>query len=222
MVQSASNDATETSIRGFRDIFSRKTLRPVTIFRDLQFIAALLPSTVLQGTPQGKAFCNAAVAMAGLKSEARKIMVETAADIIAFHSNNRGHGQSSSTAQQQRDHAIFPTPSPPAEDIGRYSMADAAYLLQITAKEGDPVAQRELATLYLTHPELMDRIIAPFSRPKEVFKEEIEGRWKRNQDPNRCDPNTMCVAHHWMSLSSKGGDALAKEYLRQREEMNSF
>lgn len=214
----------EISVRGFRYLFSQRSLRPSTIFRDMQYIAALLPSSTLQDTAHGKAFCNAAVAIAGLKRDARAIMVETADSIIAYHSNNRGHGRSPSTAQQQRDSAIFTTPSrtSSAEDIARYSMADAAYLLQITAKEGDHVAQRELATLYLTHPELMDRIIAPFARPKEVFREELEGRWRRNQDPNRCDPTTMCVAHHWMNLSSKGGDSLAKEYLRQREEMDSF
>ena len=98
-------------------------------------------------------------------------------------------------------------------------MADAGYLLQITAREGNHVAQRELATLYLTNPDLMDHIIAPFAKPRDVFKEELESKWRKNQDPNRCDPATMCVAHHWMSLSSKSGDALAKEYLRQREEM---
>lgn len=221
---SAKETSGEASVRGFRHLLSQPSLRPATIFRDMQYIAALLPSSTLQDTPHGKAFCNAAVAIAGIKRDARKIMVETADSIIAYHSNNRGHGRSPSSAQQQRDSAIFTAPSrtSSAGDVARYSMADAAYLLQITAKEGDHVAQRELATLYLTHPELMDRIIAPFARPREVFREELEGRWRRNQDPNRCDPTTMCVAHHWMNLSSKGGDSLAKEYLRQREEMDSF
>lgn len=219
-----SQDTSETSMTGFRTIFSRSSLRPSTIFRDLQYIAALLPSATLQGTPQGKAFTNAVVAIMSLKNEVRAIMVETADSIINYHSNNRGHGRSSSTAQQQRDSAIFSAPSrtPSAEDIARYTMSDAAYLYQIAAKEGDIVAQRELATLYLTHPELMDHIILPFARPRDVFKEELEGKWRKNQDPNRCDPVTMCVAHHWMSLSAKGGDSLAKEYLRQREEMDSF
>ncbi|KAI5364962.1 hypothetical protein Slin15195_G045000 [Septoria linicola] len=216
------DDATGMSVAGFRNLFSKNSMRPAAIFRDLQSIASLLPAGVLQNTSEGRAFTNAAVAIGGLKSEIRRIMVETADSIIAYHSNNRGHGRSSSTAQQERDSATFSAPSPPAEDVSRYTMADAAHLLQVTAKEGDPVAQRELATLYLTHPELMDRIIAPFARPKDVFRDELEGKWKKNQDPHRMDPTLMCVAHHWMSLSSKGGDLLAKEYLRQREEMDSF
>jgi hypothetical protein len=212
----------DAKVAGFTRLFQDGSLRPQGIFRDLQYIAALTPSSVLEGTPQGRAFWNAAVAMSDLRQQARNIMVETADSIVAYHSNNRGHGRSSSTAQQQRDSATFSVPSrsSSAEEISRYTMSDAAYLLQITAKEGDHVAQRELATLYLTHPDLTDHIIAPFARPKDVFKEELESKWRRNQDPNRCDPATMCVAHHWMSLSAKGGDALAVAYLRQREEMD--
>lgn len=209
-------------IEGFRRLLCDSSTRPAAIFRDLQYIAALVPCRILETTPQGKAFWNVAVAASSLKQEIRQLMVETADGIISYHSNNRGHRRAASTAQQERDSATFSGPSrtPSAEDIKRYTMSDAAYLLQITAKEGDPAAQRELATLYLTHPELMDHIIAPFSRPRDVFKEELENKWRKNQDTNRCDPMTMCVAHHWMSLSSKGGDALAKEYLRQREEMD--
>ena len=217
------NDSANAKIAGFRSLFSDGRTRPAAIFRDLQYIAALVPSLMTETSPQSTAFWHAAVAITGLKKELCTIMVETADSIIAYHSNNRGHGRSPSSAQQQRDSATFaPTSStPPAEDVAKYSMSNAAHLLQITAKEGDAVAQRELATLYLTNPELMDHIIAPFARPREVFKEELESKWRKNQDPNRCDPVTMCVAHHWMSLSAKGGDALAKEYLKQREEMDA-
>jgi hypothetical protein len=206
---------------GFYILFCQRNLRPTAIFRDLQYIASLVPSSTLDNSPQGQAFWNAAVAAIRLKSEARKKLVEMADSIIDYHTNNRGHGRSASTAQQQRDSATFTAPSrtPSAELIAHYSMSDAARLLQITAREGDPAAQRELATLYLTHPELMDHVIAPFALPGDVFKDEIEGKWKRDRDPERCDPRTMCVAHHWMVLGAKGGDALAREFLRQREEM---
>ncbi|RMX71249.1 hypothetical protein D0869_15826, partial [Hortaea werneckii] len=211
-------------VSSFRNLFANPTIRPNTIFRDLQYIAALVPAQFLESMEQGKAFWNAAVAITQLKQDTCKVMVETADSIIAYHSNNRGHGRSPSSAQQQRDSAAFTlsSRSSSAEDVSRYSMADAGYLLQITAREGNHVAQRELATLYLTNPDLMDHIIAPFAKPRDVFKEELESKWRKNQDPNRCDPATMCVAHHWMSLSSKSGDALAKEYLRQREEMEKL
>lgn len=216
-----SSDKADRAIVAFQSLFSDAKLRPRSILRDLQYIASVVPSPILDDSGSGTAFWNATIAILGLKHDICKVMVETADSIIAHHTNKRGHGHVSSSAQQQRDSATFLTPSrtSSAEDVSRYRLADAAQLLQITAKEGDPVAQRELATLYLTNPELMDRIIAPFVRPREVFKEELESQWKKQQDPNRCDPVTMCVAHHWMGLSSRGGDTLAKEYLRAREEM---
>jgi hypothetical protein len=212
----------ELLTEGFYTLFCQRGIRPPAIFRDLQYISSLCSSSVLDSSSRGQAFWNAAAAAIRLKSEARKKLVETADNIIDYHTNNRGHGRSASSAQQQqRDSATFTAPSrtPSAEVIAHYSMADAAHLLQITAREGDSAAQRELATLYLTHPELMDHVISPFALPGDVFRDEIEGRWKRDRDPERCDPRTMCVAHHWMVLGAKGGDALAREFLRQREEM---
>ncbi|KAI7250728.1 hypothetical protein KC335_g16867, partial [Hortaea werneckii] len=180
-------------VSSFRSLFADPALRPNTIFRDLQYIAALVPAQFLESMEQGKAFWNAAVAITQLKQDTCKFMVETADSIIAYHSNNRGHGRSPSSAQQQRDSAAFTSSSrsSSAEDVSRYSMADAGYLLQITAREGNHVAQRELATLYLTNPDLMDHIVAPFARPRDVFKEELESKWRKNQDPSRCDPATM-------------------------------
>lgn len=214
----------DISVQGFYALFCDPEIRPPALLRDLQYIAALVPASILESSPQGKAFWNAAIAASQLKSEARKVLVETADSIIAYHTNNRGHGRSASIAQQQRDSATFATPSrtPSAESIAKYSMADAAELLQITARDGDPAAQRELATLYLTHPELMDLIIAPFARPKDVFRDEMEGKWRRDRDDEKCDPRTMCVAIHWMVRAAEGGDALASEFLRQREEMENL
>ena len=213
-------DPTDSNIEGFRRLFAMSDMRPATIFRDLQYIAALIPASVLD-MPSGRAFCNAAVAATRLRQEMHKVFVKTADSIISYHTNNRGHGRKPSTAQEQRDSATFAPPSrtPSAEEVARYSMKDAADLLIVAAKEGDAAAQRELGTLYLTNPDLIDHVLAPFTRPGDVFKEEMQSKWK-DQDPNRCDPATMCVAHHWMSLSSKGGDPLAQKTLRQREEMD--
>lgn len=221
-----SSAVTDVKVEGFRQLFSKKTTRPHAIFRDLQYIAALVPLKTLEETAQGRAFWNAAVAISSLKQEFCNSMIETADGIIAHHSNTRGGSTSatrtSSRAQAQRDSAAFaslPIRPPSPEDVSGRSLGDAGHLLQTVAKEGHAVAQRELATLYLTDPELMPHILAPLARPRDVFREELESKWRRDRDPTRCDPTTMCVAHHWMSLSSKGGDALAMEFLRQREEM---
>ncbi|OQO15288.1 hypothetical protein B0A48_00671 [Cryoendolithus antarcticus] len=214
----------DAAIEGFYLLFAEPTLRPAFLFRDLQYIASLLPSSVLESQPDGKSFWNAVAAVTRIKNEMCKIYIETADTIIDFHTKARGHSRSSSQAQQQRDDASFPSPSrtPPLDSGTKYTMSDAAHLLQIAAKEGLPVAQCELATLYLTHPDLMERVLAPWALPKEVFREEIEGRSKREKDLDRYDPGTMCVAIHWMVKAAEGGDALAKAHLRQREEMEKL
>ncbi|KAK6437432.1 hypothetical protein LTR95_006374 [Oleoguttula sp. CCFEE 5521] len=214
----------DASIDGLYHLFADRTIRPPHIFRDLQYIASLLPSSILDAQPEGKAFWNAVAAVTRIKKEMCRIYIETADKIIDFHTNARGHSRSSSQAQQQRDEASFASPSrtPPLESTTQYTMSDAAHLLQIAAKEGSPVAQRELATLYLTHPDLMDKVLAPWALPKEVFRGDIEGRSRRERDTERYDPGTMCVAIHWMVKAAEGGDALAKAHLRQREEMEKL
>lgn len=115
------------------------------------------------------------------------------------------------------------TPAAPIEpthdELARYSMSDAARMLTITAREGDAVAARELATFYLTHPDLLPRTTLPLTLPRDVFKEELEEVYRKKEDRQRCDPMTMCVAHHWMEWSSRAGDALARKYLRARDEI---
>ncbi|KAI9685045.1 MAG: hypothetical protein M1822_005437 [Bathelium mastoideum] len=124
--------------------------------------------------------------------------------------------------------ASAPPPPPDLADdeLARYSMSDAAAMLAITAREGDAVAARELATFYLTHPDLLPRTTLPLTPPRDVFKEALEDVYTRKKgtassaaDRARCDPMTMCVAHHWMEWSSRAGDALARKYLRARDEI---
>ena len=89
----------------------------------------------------------------------------------------------------------------------------------ITAKEGNPVAQRELAILYLTHPELLPRVTLPLTLLRDTFKAEM--MYRRDKD-SKSDPQSMCLALHWMQLSASGGDELARNRLREREEFESL
>ncbi|KAK4990431.1 hypothetical protein LTR66_006807 [Elasticomyces elasticus] len=214
----------DTLIEAFQVLLRKSDMRPRRLFRDLQYIASFVPSNILDRTARGKAFWNFGLAAMGLKVEVCKSMVLLADNIIAFHASNRGLRQDSSAAQKQHDTVAFASGgvSQLDENLARYSMADAANLLQITAKEGDIAAQRELATLYLTHPDLMARVTMPLTASSDVFKTELESKWKTSEDPDRCDPLTMCVAHHWMELSSNGGDALAKKYLKAREDIEKI
>ncbi|KAF2276445.1 uncharacterized protein EI97DRAFT_398223 [Westerdykella ornata] len=218
--------STDMIVDVIQSLFRDADIRPKTLFRDLQYIASFVPAQMLDKTARGKAFWDVSLAALGLKQDVCRIMVEIVDDIVAQHSNRDPVFQRAAGRPVPRQgNGTTPTPedsSPPAPAPGpnaKYTMEDAARMLLITAKEGDAVAERELAIFYLTSPELVQRAILPLTKPREVFKTELLNRERRaNQDPARSDPMTMCVAQHWMEQSKKGGDGLAGKYLRSRGE----
>ncbi|KAJ6002229.1 hypothetical protein N7522_007456 [Penicillium canescens] len=176
-------------------------VKPKTLFRDLQFISAFVPGDKLDQT-RGTAFLQFGLAALSLKEEICYSLVEIA-DRIVSQELSRRHPPFASDFKPQPGHAI----------------QDAAGMWIITAKEGNPVAQRELAILYLTHPELLPRVTLPLTLPRDTFKAEM--MYRRDKD-SKSDPQSMCLALHWMQLSASGGDTLARNRLREREEFDSI
>ncbi|KAJ5775585.1 uncharacterized protein N7511_000596 [Penicillium nucicola] len=176
-------------------------VKPKTLFRDLQFISAFVPADQLDQT-RGTAFLQFGLAALSLKEEICYSQVEIA-DRIVSQELSRRHPPFPSDFKSQPGHAI----------------QDAAGMWIITAKEGNPVAQRELAILYLTHPELLPRVTLPLTLPRDTFKAEM--MYRRDKD-SKSDPQSMCLALHWMQLSASGGDTLARNRLREREEFDSI
>lgn len=178
-----------------------RELQPKTLFRDLQFVSAFVPSETLNKTDSGTAFLQFGLAALSLKDDVCASMVELA-DRIVSQELNRRHSQAFD---------ISPRPQDPIED--------AARMWIITAKEGNAVAQRELGILYLTHPEILPRVTYPLTLPRDTFKAEM--MYRRDRD-SKSDPQSMCLALHWMQLSANGGDELARNRLREREEFESL
>lgn len=178
------------------------TLQPKTLFRDLQFIAAFVPSDILNKTETGTAFLHVGLAALSLKEDVCNSMVEIA-DKIVSQELSRRHPPNLYDFSQRPG----------------YALEDAARLWAITAMEGNPIAQRELAILYLTHPELPPRTTFPLTMPRDTFKAEM--MYRRDGD-SKSDPQSMCLALHWMQLSANGGDELARNRLREREEFESI
>jgi hypothetical protein len=211
--------STDMIVDVLQDLFRDPEMRPKTLFRDLQFIASFVPAAILDKTDRGKAFWDAGLAALGLKQDVCRTLIEIADEIVVHYTQTRKTTTSNTEA-------IPPTTA--SGELMKYSMQDAAKMWTITAKEGDPVAERELAIFYLTHPELVERVTAPLSKPRETFKAQVMemhgggSTGKEERDRERSDPATMCVAYHWMELSALGGDELAKKYLRQREELNAI
>ena len=177
-------------------------IKPKTLFRDLQFISAFISSETLNKSDSGKAFLQFGLAALSLKDDVCNSMVEIADTIVSQELSRR--------------------PRPVGYDMSvrrGNAIEDAAGMWIITAKEGNPVAQRELAILYLTHPELLPRVTLPLTSPRDTFKAEM--MYRRDKD-SKSDPQSMCLALHWMQLSAHGGDELARNRLREREEFDSI
>jgi hypothetical protein len=209
--------STDMIVDVLRGLFRDAEIRPKGLFRDLQFVASFVPASILDKTECGKAFWDTGLAALSLKQDVCRTMIEMADEIQTYHTERDGEMRHTKSREEEAHSQKISKRE--GDELARFRMEDAARMWIITAKEGEPTAERELATFYLTHPDLLPRTTQPLSKPKHTFRSALK---QRNEDPTRSDPATMCVAYHWMELSSQGGDDLARKYLRQREELNAL
>lgn len=222
-----------------QSLFRDANVRPKTLFRDLQFIAAFVPPNILDRTEKGKAFWDTGLAALSLKQDVCRTMVEVADEVVKVHTQPRKPSVASDDSVE----------SPCS--TAAYTLADAARMWTITAKEGDPTAQRELALFNLSNPELVERTTLPLSKPREVFKQTVMEKYGARSGSStrypsdraraglgsavpaggadaakdgdvRSDPALMCVAIHLMEAAEQGGDELARTFLGQNEMMGGF
>lgn len=219
-----STSTIDSVVLALRKIFRDPFLRPTTLFRDLQFIAAFIPSSILDQTSQGTAFWDTGLAALALKDELCASLVARATELTAYHING-------------------PSPSPPiSPSLVATSLRDAAHLWLLAAKEGSPVAARELGLFYLTHPHLLPLVTFPFARARDVFRTTLtserglsgNGGRGRNfsggigggpgtsmgSQPAGLDSWTFAMVFHWMEVAANGGDRDASEFLRGNGELS--
>lgn len=194
---------TDAIVHTLLSIFRDSTLRPTTLFRDLQYIAAFIPASILDQTGQGKAFWDAGLAALALKEDLCDSITNIASDITTYHISAKKPPQ-------------YPDPVHIPVHLASTSLQDAADLWLVAAKEGSPVAARELGLFYLTHPELLQRITMPFSKARDVFKPVRSGAsMSGEKERGALDPLTFAVVFHWMEIAANGGDKDAGAFLRQ-------
>ncbi|OAA69351.1 hypothetical protein LEL_10227 [Akanthomyces lecanii RCEF 1005] len=216
------------------------SMRPKQLYRDLQLISSFVSPAVLDRPDRSKAFWDVGLAALKLKSEVCRTMVEMADEVFATHTQTRGCAIDTAPGGAPVQSSTG-TPPPPSST---YKLKDVGKMWAITAREGYPTAQRELALFYLSNPEFVERITLPLSRPREVFKQVVMDKYRRNDKRSsgigaqgagaasgsgtqaagkgsdvRNDPGLMCVAVHWMEAAERGGDELATSFLRQNEFM---
>lgn len=206
---------TDSILNALLAIFQDPSLRPRTLYRDLQFIAAFVPASILDQTSQGKAFWDAGLAALALKEDLCASMITRASQITNYHIS--------------ASKPAFKIPDPV---LANTTLRDAAQLWLITAKEGSPVAARELGLFYLTHPQFLSRVTLPFSKAKEVFRSIISGDLRgggiggglggggSGGATGGLDALTFAVVFHWMELAANGGDRDARDFLKENGELS--
>lgn len=195
---------TDGIVNSFLSIFRDPNLRPLYLFRDLQYIAAFIPSETLDQTAQGKAFWDAGLAALALKEDLCESMINRANQITAYHIS------SSKSTDPLTETTLTNT-----------SLRDAANLWLITAKEGSPAAARELGLFYLTHPELLPRVTMPFSKAKDVYKSVMSMDVRTgDKEKGALDRSTFAVVFHWMEFAANGGDKDARDFLKGNGELS--
>ena len=167
-------------------------LRPETIFRDLQYIAVFAPTEMLDKTVAGKAFMNIGMAAIQYKLELCGSMVDVADQTVAA-SLTKGRWSLSA---------------------GDQPLSRAADYWKTAALEGDRVAQRELALLFLMRPELVPVVTMPLSLSAEIFKDDM--MWRKRTE-NNSSRQALCLALHWMQLAAQNGDKIAQKKLEERD-----
>ncbi|RDA93055.1 hypothetical protein CP533_0704 [Ophiocordyceps camponoti-saundersi (nom. inval.)] len=166
-VMSGSATKTDAMTRELQKLLRDSSMRPKSLFRDLQLIASLVPPSMLD---RGRAFWNTGLAALKIKSEVCRTMVEMADEVIAAHAQAR-KAPPQDEAPPSAQPSATGTPPPPAL---AYRLADAGRMWAITAKEGYPTAQRELALFYLSNPESVERTTLPLSKPPGQSEAEAE------------------------------------------------
>ena len=205
-----------------QSIFADAGYRPSTLFRDLQFIASLTPSSTLDYTPQGTAFWTIGLAAMSVKSAKCKSMTDSAMQILEFHYGTSNLKEPARLRHGSHELATMASSAMSQQDLLGTTLQDAARLLTISALEGDPTAARELALFHLTHPELVSRVTLPLSRPSDVFRVKHGGASERGhrsggEDSGILDPITFAVVFHWMEFAANAGDADAITFFKENE-----
>lgn len=173
-------------------------LKPKTLFRDLQYISVFVQQETLNKTERGNALTDFGLAALAYKAGIAQAMVDVADRVFA-------EGSSRQTSQAESQSLLEP------------KYADASTFLLIAAREGNAVAQREVAGLYLSHAEMRQVISLPLTSSGETFKKENEWQKKAHEE-TRISSQAMCLALHWMQQAAANGDKIAKEKLKKREE----
>ncbi|KAG9294618.1 hypothetical protein G9A89_008097 [Geosiphon pyriformis] len=144
---------TDSIVNELERLFRQSNLRPKNLFRDMQLVATLIPSVILDLRDEGKAFWDMSLAVSSLKKEVVEKVVERGVTVmdggIIERDNSMRKAIEKEDGMGEKNDWIEVD-----QDYEMIAEMEAVRLFTIGAKESNPTAQRELAILYLSLPSL--------------------------------------------------------------------
>ncbi|ORX88520.1 hypothetical protein K493DRAFT_319402 [Basidiobolus meristosporus CBS 931.73] len=214
-----------------------RKVRPRGLIRDMQIIASFIPSVILDLSDEGKVFWDMSLAVTSLKKEVVNKIVTRGTELVdqagEWRKNPRkaevNHSPNESNLSISIDYQL-------EEQEEALHQMEAVRLFTIAAKEDHPVAQRELAILYLSLPTIPSNL-GSFVCPSPTS---LTGgvRGHRSPTPPSPSPSTpttptffsfmydtnvkyneanIASAMYWFSKAATQGDTFSQRYLKHRD-----
>ncbi|KAF9976243.1 hypothetical protein BGZ73_008950 [Actinomortierella ambigua] len=185
--------------------------RPQNLFRDMQLIATFVPGSILDLRDDGKAFWDMALAVTSLKQEVVKHLVKRGLELVETEEmaaerpgNSSGSGRGGTGYGYARN-----------DEEERLRMREAVRLFTIGASESSPVAQRELAILYMSLPAIPSNAPrsarytrAPGGRPQYHLQQQRTQhphQYQHGQSPAKSASPSGASTFRFMRTGSGGG-----------------
>ncbi|CAG8518548.1 7793_t:CDS:2 [Ambispora leptoticha] len=147
----AMTPGTDSIVNELERLFRQSSIRPRHLFRDMQLIATFVPGVILDLRDEGKAFWDMSLAVSSLKKEVTEKVVERGIKVMDGGITQRD-ALMRMEAEKENDE-LFEESFFEDDDSETKTQMEAVRLFTI-AKESNPLAQRELAILYLSLPTL--------------------------------------------------------------------
>ncbi|CAG8499772.1 12271_t:CDS:2 [Ambispora gerdemannii] len=142
---------TDSIVNELERLFRQSSIRPKNLFRDMQLIATFVPGVILDLRDEGKAFWDMSLAVSSLKKEVVEKVVERGIKVMDGGIVKR---DTLMRMEAEKENEELFVENFYEEDSEMKTQMEAVRLFTIGAKESNPIAQRELAILYLSLPTL--------------------------------------------------------------------
>ncbi|KAK9704272.1 hypothetical protein K7432_010291 [Basidiobolus ranarum] len=212
-----------------------RKVRPRGLVRDMQIIASFIPSVILDLSDEGKVFWDMSLAVTSLKKEVVNKIVARGTELVDHAGEWRKNPRKAENNRSANESNLSISIDYQLEEQEEaLHQMEAVRLFTIAAKEDHPVAQRELAILYLSLPTIPNNL-GSFVCPSPTSLTSGTRGHRSPTPPSPSTPTTptffsfmydtnvkyneanIASAMYWFSKAAAQGDTFSQRYLKHRD-----